>query len=266
MIRGAMTGMVVVVVALAGHGGIALADGDPASDSLVGADVALPFPTPSAQIVAPLRAHVESVYAAGYWIKVAVIASSSDLGSVPSFLGHPTEYAHFLGVELSTLYVGPLLIVMPGGFGIYDGGGSTAAAQRILAGIHVTGTQADDLTRAATTAVTVLLKAGTLKSKDRQAPIVYPAPSPGRRGQPMKLAYQVIENSERSSVVVKVLAGSLRIASFQIPPRRVTPQTTYSVTWQVPKTLPAGPYTLCVSGRDASGNQGRRTCAGLQIG
>jgi len=29
----------------------------------------------------------------------------------------------FLGLELATVYVGPLLIVMPAGFGIYDGDG-----------------------------------------------------------------------------------------------------------------------------------------------
>ena len=71
----------------------------------------------------------------------------------------------------------------------------------------------------------------------------------------MTLKYQVIEDSERSSVAVKVLAGALRVASFRIPLRRVKPQSTYSVAWRVPKTLPRGPFKLCVSARDASGNQ-----------
>ena len=265
MLRIAMTAMVIVVVAVAGRVGPALADGDPASDYLVGANVALPFPVPSAQVSAALLAQVESVYAAGYRIKVAVIATRSDLGSITSLMGRPTEYAHFLGVELSSIYVGPLLIVMPSGFGIYDGGGSTAAEQRILAGIRVHGSRPDDLTRAATTAVALLLKAGALESKDHLAPIAYPQPSLGRRGQQMKLSYQIIEDSERSSVVVEVLARSVRVASFHVRRQRVLPQATYSVTWHVPKTLPAGPYRLCVSGRDGSGNQGPRSCMVVQI-
>ena len=265
MLRIAMTGMVIVVVTVAGRVGSALADGDPASDYLVGADVALPFPVPSAQVSAALLAQVESVYAAGYRIKVAVIATRSDLGSIPSLMGHPTVYAHFLGVELSSIYVGPLLIVMPSGFGIYDGGGSTVAEQRILAGIRVHGSRPDDLTRAADHGCRPMLKAGALKSKDHLAPIAYPQPSLGRRGQQMKLSYQIIEDSERSSVVVEVLARSVRVASFRVRLQRVLPQATYSVTWHVPKTLPVGPYRLCVSGRDGSGNQGPRSCMVVQI-
>ncbi len=254
-----------LLAVLAGRAGPALADGDPASDYLVRADVALPFPAPSTQAAAPLLAQVESVYAAGYRIKVAVIAARSDLGSIPSLFGHPTEYAHFLGVELSTIYVGPLLIVMPTGFGIYNGGGSTVTAQRVLVGIHMHGTRADDLTRAATTAVALLLKARALKSRDHLAPVAYPQRSLGKRGQPMKLNYQVIEDSERSSVAVKVLARSTRVAFIHVRLRRVLPQATYSVTWHVPQTLPKGPYTLCVSGRDGSGNQGPWSCMPIQI-
>ena len=153
------------------------------------------------------------------------------------------------------IYVGPLLIVMPAGFGIYDGGGSIAAARRILARIRVGGGDAEHLLRAATKAVGELLEEQALTSKDREAPVAYPARSLGRRGRPMTLKYQVIEDSERSSVAVKVLAGALRVASFRIPLRRVKPQSTYSVVWRVPKTLPRGPFKLCVSARDASGNQ-----------
>jgi hypothetical protein len=265
VLRFAMAWLVIVVVVLAGRTGTVLADGDPASDLLVGSDVALPFPVPSKQTAAPLLAQVESVYAAGHRIKVAVIATGSDLGSIPSLLGHPSVYAHFLGAELSSIYVGPLLIVMPVGFGIYDAGGSTAAEQRILKGIRVHGARADDLTRAATAAVAVLLKAGALTSKDRRAPIAYPQPSVGTRGQAMKLNYQVIEDSERSSVVVNVLTSSLRVASFRVPLQRVMPQTTYSVTWHVPQTLPEGPFKLCVSGSDASGNKGQSSCMVVQI-
>ena len=263
--RSAGIGLVIVVVAFAGRAGMARADGDPASDYLVRVDVSLPSPGPSARASAQLLAQVEAVYAAGYRIKVAVIATAYDLGSISSLLGHPTAYAHFLGIELSSIYVGPLLIVMPAGFGIYDRGGSTAAEKRVLAGIRVHGTRPDDLTHAAAMAVAMLLKAKALQSKDRHAPIAYPQPSSGKRGRPIKLNYQVIEDSERSSIAVKVLARSVRVISFHVPLRRVLPQATYSVTWQVPKKLPAGPYRLCVSARDPSGNQSPWSCMVIQI-
>lgn len=59
----------------------------------------------------------------------------------------------FLGLELATVYVGPLLIVMPAGFGIYDGGRSTAAESRMLGKLPRPGRLADALTRAAANAV-----------------------------------------------------------------------------------------------------------------
>jgi hypothetical protein len=254
-----------IILALAGRAGAAVADGDPASDLLVGADVTLPFPVPSAKAAAPLLAHVDSCTrpATGSRLPSSRRARISARSRACWDIQRCTRT--FLGVELSTIYVGPLLIVMPTGFGIYDGGRSTAAEQRVVARLHVVGAQADDLTPAATTAVAMLLTAEALKSKDTHAPIAYPAPSLGRRGQPMRLNYQVSEDSERSSVVVSVLAGSHRIASFGVPLRRVKPQATYFVTWRVPQTLPMGSYALCVSARDASGNQGRRSCMALQI-
>ena len=73
-----------------------------------------------------------TVYARGDRVKVALIHTAEDLGAIPSLFGQPGEYAHFLGVELGLWYVGPLLVVMPAGFGVYDGGRSTAAAEQVL--------------------------------------------------------------------------------------------------------------------------------------
>jgi hypothetical protein len=251
--------------ALAASTSTALADGDPASDFLVGTDVYLPFPAPSAETGRALLTQVASVYAAGYRIKVAVIATRSDLGSVTSLMGHPTVYAHFLGAELPSIYVGPLLIVMQSGFGIYDGGASTAAEERILRDMRVQGSRPDDLVRAATTAVATLLKSGALESRDHHAPLAYPQPSAGRRGQPMKLHYQVLEDSQRSSVIVKVLAPTQRLALIRVPLQHLKPRAPYSVTWNVPSALPDGPFRLCVSGRDASGNKGPWSCMAVQL-
>jgi hypothetical protein len=258
--------VMVVVVTLAGFSTSARADGDPASDFLVGADVYLPFPVPSAAASAPLLAQVKSVYAAGYWIKVAVIATKSDLGSIASLMNRPAQYARFLGTELATIYAGPLLIVMPGGFGIFDAGHATTAEQRVLNQSHIPRSAGpDELTHAAREAVAALLKARALKSKDTAAPLAFPQVSLGRRGHPMKLDYQVVENTERSSVTVEVLAHAHKIARLPVPLRRVKPQTTYGVTWNVPTTLPAGPFSLCVSARDASGNQGPTSCMTIQL-
>src|SRR5689334_5651000 len=55
-------------------------------------------------------------------IRVAVIASRSDLGSVTELWRQPQTYARFLDQELSLVDHGPLLVAMPGGFGYYDPG------------------------------------------------------------------------------------------------------------------------------------------------
>jgi hypothetical protein len=107
------------------------ADGDPASDVLVNVDVYLPS-APVAPPLTTLVQRVQLVNRSGYRLKVAVIASKSDLGSIPSLFGHPTDYAKFLGIELSLVYKGNLLIVMPNGFGFYHGGAATTAEQAAL--------------------------------------------------------------------------------------------------------------------------------------
>ena len=48
-----------------------------------------------------------------------MIASPTDLGSVTELWRQPQNYARFLAQELSLLYRGPLLVVMPNGYGRY---------------------------------------------------------------------------------------------------------------------------------------------------
>ena len=62
------------------------------------------------------RATVEATKA-GYRIRVALIEQPSDLGAVPSLYGKPQTYAKFLWQELSFVYKGSLLVVMPEGYG-----------------------------------------------------------------------------------------------------------------------------------------------------
>src|SRR5436305_1644314 len=119
--------------------GAVLADGDPASDALIVQNVFFPYPAPPASATGALSTQVEKAYTRGYRVKVAVVASETDLGSVPSLFNKPQDYAKFLGEELQFYYVGPLLVVMPAGYGIYDGGRSVAAEDAVLAKLKVSG-------------------------------------------------------------------------------------------------------------------------------
>jgi hypothetical protein len=108
----------------------ARADGDPASDVLVTQHLFLPQdaaspPRQQAQLAALLQEAARS----GYPIRVAMIASAADLGSVTELWRQPQTYAQFLGQELALVYRGPLLVVMPDGFGTYHFS-ARAAAQR----------------------------------------------------------------------------------------------------------------------------------------
>jgi hypothetical protein len=111
----------------------ALADGDPASDVLATQSLFLPQDAnvgvgQQAQLVALVNAAARS----GYPIRVALISSAADLGSITELWRQPQNYARFLGQELSLVYHGPLLIVMPNGFGLYGFGGSVEARRAAL--------------------------------------------------------------------------------------------------------------------------------------
>jgi hypothetical protein len=99
----------------------ARADGDPASDVLATQPLFLPQDAgiPAAQ-QGQLGELQQTAARSGYQIRVALIASRSDLGSVTELWRQPQRYAQFLDQELSLVYRGPLLIVMPNGFGFSD--------------------------------------------------------------------------------------------------------------------------------------------------
>lgn len=128
----------------------ARADGDPASDVLATQQLFLPddagLPTSRQLQLAGLLQEAARV---GYPIRVALIASAADLGSVTELWRQPQNYAQFLGQELSLAYRGPLLVVMPGGFGLYHFTRPSAAEGSILRGASVHG----GLGKAAVTAV-----------------------------------------------------------------------------------------------------------------
>lgn len=116
---------------------LARADGDPASDVLVTQPLFLPQdagapPTQQNQLGALLAA----AHRSGYQIRVALIASSADLGSVTELWSKPQTYAEFLGQELSLVYRGPLLVIMPAGFGFSGFVRPPAAERSALAGVR----------------------------------------------------------------------------------------------------------------------------------
>ena len=112
---------------------MALADGDPASDVLAQQSLFLPQDAGvSAHQQAQLAALLQAAVRAGYPIRVALIASPTDLGSVTALWRAPQSYAKFLGQELGLVYHGPLLVVMPNALGLYQLNRPDAAQQAAL--------------------------------------------------------------------------------------------------------------------------------------
>ncbi len=109
----------------------AFADGDPASDTLLGQNVFYPYAPPvSASVQRTLDAETAATKKAGFPIKVALIAAPTDLGVIPSLFGKPQQYADFLDQEISFVGKQHLLVVMSNGYGTegFTGPGKLAAA------------------------------------------------------------------------------------------------------------------------------------------
>jgi hypothetical protein len=154
--------------------GTARADGDPASDYLYGLKVFLPFDVKvPKQRQREFTSFVETTNRSGYAIRVAVIGSSYDLGSVTSLWRRPRTYARFLGAELQFVYAKRLLIVMPNGFGMYWKGHSVDGDYAVLSKIPIAKGSAG-LVDAAQTAVSRLAAASGVTVK-RTAPATVPS-------------------------------------------------------------------------------------------
>lgn len=118
----------------------ARADGDPASDVLASQPLFVPQ---DAGLSAAQQAQLDGLLAAGrrsgYDLHVAVIASSADLGSVGALWRAPAKYARFLGLEISLAVHGPLLVVMPDGYGYVRAAGAAASEHSSVAGLPAPG-------------------------------------------------------------------------------------------------------------------------------
>jgi hypothetical protein len=109
----------------------ARADGDPASDVLASQSLFLPgdagIPVAGQRQLSALLA---SAHRTGFPVRVALIASRADLGSITELWHQPERYAQFLGQELGLVFKGTLLVAMPNGYGVYhvDDTGTPAKA------------------------------------------------------------------------------------------------------------------------------------------
>jgi hypothetical protein len=259
--RALATTLVVALLAALTAAAPSRADGDPASDYLLVQNIFVPYQSPSPNVTADLENAADSVYLDGERVKVAVIYDPADLGSLPSLYGNPSDYARYLGIELSLWYVGPLLVVMPAGFGIYDGGRSTAAESRVLQSISVAAGSPDDLVRTATTAVSDLLGAEALASPDIRAPLVTAHPASARRGKQAALHFDVFDDSGRSKATVRVYEQSSLLATLAVPSALVVGTRKVDLHWLVPAELRSRQLHFCVVAFDPAGNRSKPACA-----
>jgi hypothetical protein len=158
MARRAATILTALVLLAAHCAAPAGADGDPASDILLGENVFYPYqPAVSGSIAAGLDAATAAAHQAGFPLKVALIASPIDLGTVPELFGKPQAYANYLDVEISFQGKQPVLVVMADGYGLQ---GAPSAAVRALPTLaRPRGASPNALALAATAAVARLAAA-----------------------------------------------------------------------------------------------------------
>jgi hypothetical protein len=128
------------------------ADGDPASDTLLAENVFYPYSaTVSPSLQRTLNAETAAAARVHFPIKVAIIASRTDLGVITQLFHQPQTYAGFLEQEISYQHEQLLLVVMPSGYGVQGLGPAATLAAASLA--KPAGGQSNDLTRAAIAAV-----------------------------------------------------------------------------------------------------------------
>src|SRR3954465_6582809 len=121
---------IVLPLALLALPATAAADGDPASDVLLGQDVFYPY-APNT-VSKPVRGALDSMVAAakgkGFGVKVALIAAPPGLGAYPYLISDPQKYADLLTKEITFNTKPRVLAVLPSGIGGTNLGANPAAA------------------------------------------------------------------------------------------------------------------------------------------
>jgi hypothetical protein len=196
------------------HAPAARADGDPASDVLAEQSLFIPAGTSfPAAAQAQLRQVVAAARTAGYPVRVALIAQRSDLGAITPLWRNPSGYARFLGTELSDVYRGALLVVMPNGYGVWIVGRQSAPAAQLnhlgasLQGVTLAGTGADT----AAAAVTAVRRMAASAGHALPAPTATALPGAGGSSGPGAIA------------IAALAAGALLIAAAWTASLRARP-------------------------------------------
>ena len=187
---------------------VAAADGDPASDVLLGESVFYPYQPPVARsLQRTLDAETAAAKRAGFPLKVALIASPIDLGVIPDLFGKPQKYADFLDQEISFQGKQPLLVVMAAGYGVQ---GLTGPPKLAVAGLPAPkGKTSTDLARAAIAAVAKLSSAS---GHDLKGVPGVPGASHGGGG-----------GNSSTPIVIALAAAALLVATALIVLRRRHP-------------------------------------------
>ena len=182
----------------------ALGDGDPASDTLPGGDLYVPYQ----QVDPKVQSQLEGLLAAakkdpvqGTAFKVAVIATPQDLGAYPFLFGKNKQYVNLLYKEIKTFVNGSsatLLTVMPGKQGVAAVGNlDTPATRRALAKISFPkNVSATELAQGAMTAMAQVAKANGRELPD----------APGTGGG----------SGDATTIIVIVVAVALALAGIAL--------------------------------------------------
>lgn len=128
-----LAGCLFLAAAAAWHPPVARADGDPASDVLLYQPIYFPYQPAPAAVKRRLTGLVRSANSQGYQIRVAVVQSRQDLGSVPELFDKPPGvYARFLSAELTSAWRHQVLVVFPNGYGLAEGGARFVKVKGVL--------------------------------------------------------------------------------------------------------------------------------------
>lgn len=187
--------IVLLTLALLLSPATAIADGDPASDVLLGQDIFLPYApnTVSPPVAAALKATMARTKQQGYEVKVALIAEERDLGSAGQLLTKPQAYANLLTQEISLnvahgsgVKQPRVLTVQPAGLGGNNLGDNAGDA---LDGVLPASSAPDELARTAAIAVGKLAAADGKPIAMPELPKAAAAPGKGGDGLPAWLLY-----------------------------------------------------------------------------
>jgi hypothetical protein len=184
---------------------VARADGDPASDYLITQQVFYPYYSnvPKATLK-QLQDTVAEANKKHFTIRVAVITSPYDLGSVSALWEKPQPYCRFLSQELAFAYTGRLLVVSPNGYGFVDKTKPVPASLALVRSVPI-GKKTDGLLLTADRAVRLLAS---------KAGVRLPAPSASSSGGG--------SGSSMDTIVIAIAAavGAALVAGIEIVRRR----------------------------------------------